>query len=90
MSVLTLRLPEWLHGAARKLAEEEGVSLNQLITLALAEKLSALETERFFAGRAGKGSRAAFEQAMARVPKVEPPEFDRFLLLQSLTEPVAH
>ena len=77
MSVVTLRLPEWLHDAARKLAEEESISVNQLIALALAEKLSALETERFFAGRAGKGSRAAFEQAMARAPKVEPPDVDR-------------
>lgn len=77
MSVLSLRLPESLHDAARKLAEEESISVNQLITLALAEKLSALKTEQFFAERARKGSRAAFEQVMARVPKVPPPEFDK-------------
>ena len=77
MSVLSLRLPESLHNAARELAEEENISINQLITLALAEKISALKTEQFFAERAKQGSRAGFERVMARVPKVEPPDYDR-------------
>jgi hypothetical protein len=33
---------------ARKAAESEGVALNHLITLALAEKVSALRTEEYF------------------------------------------
>ncbi|HWT50881.1 MAG TPA: hypothetical protein VN113_01715 [Caulobacter sp.] len=39
---------------ARKLAESEGVALNQLINVAVAEKLSALRTETYFAERAAK------------------------------------
>ena len=74
MSVLSLRLPESLHDAARKLAEEERISINQLITLALAEKISALKTQEFFAERAKQGSRAAFERVMAQVPKIPPIE----------------
>ena len=77
MSVLSLRLPDSLHRAARELAEEEHVSINHLITLALAEKISALKTESFFAERAKRGSRAGFERVMAAVPDVEPPDFDR-------------
>ena len=42
MSTISLRLPDSLHKQVRKLAEKESVSINQLITLALAEKLSAL------------------------------------------------
>jgi hypothetical protein len=42
MRAISLRLPEWLHASARELAEKEKVSLNQLIALALAEKVSAL------------------------------------------------
>ena len=42
MSTLSLRLPESLHKFARELAEKENISINQLITLALAEKLAAL------------------------------------------------
>jgi hypothetical protein len=75
--MLSLRLPESLHDMARQLAKEENISINQLVTLALAEKISALRTEQFFAERARKSSRAKFERALAKVPDVEPPEYDR-------------
>jgi len=52
------------------------VSINQLITLALAEKVSALMTEEYLQERAKRGSRKKFERAMAKVPKVEPEEHD--------------
>jgi hypothetical protein len=39
----------------RKLANEEGVALNQLINVAVAEKLSALRTESYFRERAARG-----------------------------------
>jgi len=39
---------------ARALAESEGVALNQLINVAVAEKLSAVRTESFFRERAAK------------------------------------
>ncbi len=77
MSTISLRLPDSLHKQVRRLAEKESVSINQLITLALAEKLSALMTEEYLEGRAKRGSRKKFERAMAKVPKVEPEEFDR-------------
>ena len=54
---LELATTESLHKAARELAEGENISINQLITLALAEKISALKTEQFFAARAKQGSR---------------------------------
>ena len=41
----------------RKLAEAEGVALNQLINVAVAEKLSALCTEDYFAARAARRMR---------------------------------
>ena len=48
------------------------VSINRLVTLALAEKLSALVTEDYLTRRASRGSRSEFEQAMAQVADVEP------------------
>jgi predicted HicB family RNase H-like nuclease len=42
MRTISLRLPDSLHDRVRKLAEQEGVSINQLITLALAEKLFSI------------------------------------------------
>jgi predicted transcriptional regulator len=77
MSTISLRLPDSLHKQVRKLAEQESVSINQLITLALAEKLSALVTEEYLDARAKRGSRKRFERAMARVPKVKPGTQDR-------------
>ena len=50
-SNFALRLQPSLIGEARKVAEAEGVALNQLINVALAEKLSALRTESYFEER---------------------------------------
>jgi hypothetical protein len=78
MSAISLRLPESLHEKAREVARQESVSVNQLITLALAEKLSALLAEDYLVMRARRGDRAKFEAAMAKVPDIEPEEDDRF------------
>ncbi len=76
MSTINLRLPNSLHEAARQLAEKEEISLNQLITLALAEKLSALLTEDYL-GKRRRVSRKEFRRAMSKVPNREPEARDR-------------
>jgi hypothetical protein len=48
------RLQESLLAEARRLAAAEGVALNQLINVAVAEKLSALRTESYFNERAAR------------------------------------
>ena len=60
MSVLSLRIPESLHKRVKVLATEDNISINQFITSALAEKLSALDTEKYLEDRATKGSREKF------------------------------
>jgi predicted transcriptional regulator len=77
MSTISLRLPDSLHERVRELALKENVSINQLITLALAEKLSALMTEEYLGKRAKRGNRKKFQRAMAKVADVEPEERDR-------------
>lgn len=77
MSTLSLRLPESLHNYARELAKKENISINQLITLALAEKVSALGAEDYLAARAKRGNKQKFEKAMANVPDVEPEAYDK-------------
>jgi len=66
-----------LHATVRQVAEQEGISINQLITLALAEKLSALLTEEYLGQRGQRGSRTKFEQALAQVADIEPPDYDQ-------------
>jgi hypothetical protein len=67
MSTMSVRLPESLHEKAREMAEREGVSINQLVTTALAEKLSALLTEEYLAQRATRGSREKYDRVLAKV-----------------------
>ena len=72
MSTLSLRLPDSLHDTTRQLAKAEHVSINQFISTAVAEKISALMTETYLKARAAQGSRQDFEDIMARVPDVRP------------------
>ncbi|MGA3307888.1 MAG: toxin-antitoxin system HicB family antitoxin [Xanthobacteraceae bacterium] len=53
-SNFALRLQPSLLDEARKLAAAEGVALNQLINVAVAEKVSALRTESYIAQRAAR------------------------------------
>ncbi|MGE0100805.1 MAG: DUF6290 family protein [Blastocatellales bacterium] len=78
MSTISLRLPESLHKRVRELAEQENVSINQFITVALAEKISALLTDVYLTERAKRGDRNKFEKALAKVKKAEPEEADAF------------
>jgi len=56
-SSFALKLQPSLLDEARKLAEAEGVPLNQLINVAVAEKLSALRTETYLAERSTRADR---------------------------------
>jgi uncharacterized protein (DUF1778 family) len=77
MSTLTVRLPESLHAKIRELAQSEGISINQFLVVAAAEKMSALLTEDYLAQEAEKGRREDFERFIQQVPDVEPAEYDR-------------
>lgn len=77
MSALSICLPESLHKNAKVYALQEGISVNQLISTALDEKLSALATEDYLEQRAARGKRNAFEAAMATVPNAPPDAADR-------------
>lgn len=72
MATLSLRLPESVHDKLTKLARAEGVSLNQLLCSAAAEKLAALMTEEYLAERASRGSKAKFKAVLAKVPNASP------------------
>lgn len=77
MSTLSLRLPDSLHEEVKSLAKKEGVSINQFISSAVAEKMSALLTESYLQERSKRGSKKAFLEAMSKVPDVDPSEEDK-------------
>ncbi len=72
MSTLSLRLPESMHRKLGELASQEGISINQLINSAVAEKVAALMTEEYLDERARRGSRSKFEAVLAKIPDRPP------------------
>lgn len=77
MSTLSLRLPESVHRHLKVLAEREGVSINQLISSAVGEKMAALMTEEYLSERAKRGSRRKLRSVLSKVPDIEPEPHDR-------------
>jgi uncharacterized protein (DUF1778 family) len=77
MSTISLRLPDSLHEQIRKLASADGISINQFISTAAAEKLAALMTVDYLEERAKRGTREKFEAALQRLPDVEPVDEDK-------------
>jgi len=71
-SNFALRLQPSLLDEARKLAESEGVALNRLINVALAEKISALRTEEYFAERMRRADPRKVTRILKRVGKGRP------------------
>jgi hypothetical protein len=77
MSTISLRLPESLHKKARELAKKENTSINQLVSSALAEKISALMTEEYIEQRARRASKEKFKKILSKVPDIEPEDYDK-------------
>jgi hypothetical protein len=76
MSTFALRLPDSLYAHARKLAQQDQASLNQFITVAVAEKVSALNAAAFFAERAGAANPIDLATFLSKVPDRSPLEGD--------------
>jgi len=72
MSKYALRLPNSLYEAAQRLARADGVSLNQFIATAVAEKVSALDTADYLARRGQGADVDAYRQVLAQVPDTSP------------------
>ena len=72
MSALTIRVAESPHRHLKEAAEADGVSVNQFISLAVAEKISALKTYDLISARAERGSHEKFLEALAAVPDAAP------------------
>jgi hypothetical protein len=77
MSALSIRLPDSLHKRIKEVAQRDNVSINQMITLAVAEKLSALETEDYLGNRAKRASKNKFKKALSKVPNRKPEAQDQ-------------
>lgn len=77
MNTLSIQLPDSLYKSLQKLAEQDGVSLDQFVALAVAEKISALTTEAYLQERANRGDRTKYEAVLAKVTDGEPEPYDQ-------------
>ncbi len=78
MTVLeNVAVPDSLLKKVLELTKKEGISVDQFVSSAIAEKASAWATIEYLKERAKRGSREKFLQALSKVPKVEPDEEDR-------------
>lgn len=77
MSTLSLRLPNSLHEQIRRLAKKEGISINQFVASAAAEKMAALLTEEYIEKRGKRASLKKFQAVLNKAPDVPPENHDR-------------
>ena len=61
-----LRLPRSVKAAAEKLAKEEGISLNQFVATAVAEKLAVMNTAAFFTERRARAKMKTLKRLLKR------------------------
>ncbi|MBF0231018.1 MAG: toxin-antitoxin system HicB family antitoxin [Desulfamplus sp.] len=78
MGTLSLKLPESIDRHIQKIAKSEGVSVNQLIFSAIAEKISAIMTEEYLQKRANRADIKDMEAILNKVPNRKPLEGDEF------------
>ena len=75
-SVLTIRVPEELKSRLERLADSQGVSLNQLALYAFSKEASHIETQMFFSRRLGQKKKSdilsGFDQVLSKVKDREP------------------
>ena len=77
MTKIESQIPDSLYKQVQSLAERERISVDQLVSIALAAQVSAWLTKDYIEERAKRGSREGFLKALEEVPDVEPAEYDR-------------
>jgi hypothetical protein len=65
-STYPLRLPRSVKAEVERRAKADGISVNQFVATAVAEKLSAMNTAAFFTERREKADFTAFDRLMSR------------------------
>jgi hypothetical protein len=78
MSSYALRLPESLKLASKRIAAADDTTMNQFFVVAIAEKISAMETADFFARRSTEASKSKADKAWAKVGNKNPLPDDRW------------
>ncbi len=76
MSILNVQLPDSLYKSLQKLAEQDGISIDQFIAIAVLEKISALTTATYLKEQAERGTQINYKEILAKVPDIDPEPYD--------------
>lgn len=76
LSTYPLRLPRSLRLGVERFSKEDGISINQFVSIAVAEKLAMLQAQAFFAERKARATMAEFDRLMQRSGGEPPREGD--------------
>jgi hypothetical protein len=78
LSTYSLRLPRSIRAGVERVSKRDGVSINQFVSIAVAEKLAMLEAETYFTERQARADLDAFDRLMTRNTGEPPREGDTF------------
>ncbi|MDB9445521.1 hypothetical protein NWP21_08735 [Anabaenopsis sp. FSS-46] len=77
MSNLNIQIPEFLYKQIETLAAKENMPLEQLVAIALSAQVSAWMTKDYVEEKAKRGSWDKFQEVLAKVPDIEPEDYDK-------------
>ena len=66
LSTYPLRLPRTIRADVERLSKQDGVSINQFVSIAVAEKVAMMQAHDYFSQRAARADLAAFDELMQR------------------------
>lgn len=76
LSTYPLRLPRSIRAGVDRFSQQDGISVNQFVSIAVAEKLAMLQAQVYFAERSARANMDAFDQLMQRSTGVSPQSGD--------------
>lgn len=77
METISVKIPGSIRKNLEEVAKKDQVSIDQFVTTAISEKISAFMTRRYLTERAKRGSKKKFLEALSKVPDTEPEDADR-------------
>ncbi len=77
MSILNVNIPDSIYKSMQEIAQQDNISVEQFIATAIAEKIAALMNESYLLERANRGSREKYESILAKVPDIEPEDYEK-------------
>lgn len=77
MITISTKVPDALYKQIEALATKENMTIDQLVSIALSAQVSVWMTKDYLEEKAKRGSWEKFQQVLAKVPDVEPEEYDK-------------